>query len=49
MTIMIGDVHGKYDRYKSIIKQHKDTIAIGDMGIGFRDRRGDRFLTHMED
>ena len=44
MTIMIGDVHGKYNRYKSIIKQHKDTIAIGDMGIGFRDRRGDRFL-----
>ena len=36
MPIFIGDVHGKYDQYKKIIKQHKDTVQVGDMGVGFR-------------
>lgn len=36
MTRFIGDVHGKYDRYKTIMKNCKDSIQIGDMGVGFR-------------
>lgn len=31
----IGDVHGKFNRYKALIKQHQNTIQVGDMGIGF--------------
>lgn len=37
MTLFIGDVHGKFGPYKSIIKNHINTIQVGDMGIGFRD------------
>jgi hypothetical protein len=40
MTVLIGDVHGKYTQYKGIIKTHKDSIAIGDMGVGFMNREG---------
>src|SRR5712671_5809644 len=36
MTIFIGDVHGKFDRYKAIIREHPNTIQVGDMGVGFR-------------
>ena len=36
MPIFIGDAHGKFSQYKAIIKEHKDTIQVGDMGIGFR-------------
>lgn len=36
MPIFIGDVHGKYEQYKRIIKEHKNTIQVGDMGVGFR-------------
>jgi predicted phosphodiesterase len=36
MTYLIGDVHGKYGAYKTILKQHKNTIQIGDMGVGFK-------------
>ena len=32
----IGDVHGKYDRYKKIMKSCTDSIQVGDMGVGFR-------------
>jgi len=32
----IGDVHGKYQQYKTLIKSAPNTIQIGDMGIGFR-------------
>lgn len=32
----IGDVHGKYGTYKKLIKENKDTIQVGDLGIGFR-------------
>jgi hypothetical protein len=38
----IGDVHGKYDRYKKIIKtpcslnSRLPSIQVGDMGVGFR-------------
>lgn len=32
----IGDVHGKYARYKSIIKTCNNSIQVGDMGVGFK-------------
>lgn len=32
----IGDVHGKYQQYKTLIKSTPNTIQVGDMGIGFR-------------
>lgn len=35
MPIFIGDVHGKYTQYKRIIKEHQNTIQVGDMGVGF--------------
>lgn len=35
MTLFIGDVHGKYSRYKAIIRDHINTIQVGDMGVGF--------------
>lgn len=40
MTILIGDVHGKYGRYEKILEEHRDTIQVGDMGIGFRKYMG---------
>lgn len=33
--IFIGDVHGKFGRYKTLIKQYQNTIQLGDMGVGF--------------
>lgn len=36
MTVYIGDCHGKFNRYEAIIKEHRNTIQVGDMGIGFR-------------
>lgn len=36
MPVYIGDVHGKFDAYKQLIKRHTGTIQIGDMGVGFR-------------
>ena len=36
MPIFIGDVHGKYSAYKRIIREHQNTIQVGDMGVGFR-------------
>jgi hypothetical protein len=37
LTRFIGDVHGKYSRYKTILNNspHR-TIQVGDMGVGFR-------------
>lgn len=40
---LIGDVHGKYDRYKRIIQNGPPgSIQVGDMGVGFRRTRGFR-------
>lgn len=34
---LIGDVHGKYDRYKAILRSGPPgSIQVGDMGVGFR-------------
>jgi len=35
----IGDVHGKYTQYKKIIDSCKESIQVGDMGVGFRSER----------
>lgn len=35
MTLFIGDVHGKYRRYKRIIAGRRNSIQVGDMGVGF--------------
>lgn len=35
MIRFIGDVHGKWDRYKNIIKEVDTSIQVGDMGVGF--------------
>jgi hypothetical protein len=40
MTKFIGDVHGKYSQYEKIIRDHPDTIQVGDMGIGFYNETG---------
>lgn len=38
----IGDVHGKFSRYKAIIETSPHcTIQVGDMGVGFRRSNGD--------
>ena len=39
---LIGDVHGKFDRYKKIIKDCPASIQVGDMGVGFRKTQGPR-------
>lgn len=36
MTRFIGDVHGRYDRYKKVIKDCPVSVQVGDMGVGFR-------------
>lgn len=36
MTTLIGDVHGKYRQYREIIRDKRDTIQLGDMGVGFK-------------
>lgn len=47
MLSLIGDVHGKFHRYKEIIKEHPDTIQVGDMGVGFRRwPHGDQWLAN---
>jgi predicted phosphodiesterase len=40
MPIFIGDVHGLYTQYKRIIREHTNTIQVGDMGVGFRRLNG---------
>lgn len=32
----IGDVHGKYRQYLKIINECRDSIQVGDLGVGFR-------------
>lgn len=32
---LIGDVHGKFGRYETIIKKLTNTVQVGDMGVGF--------------
>lgn len=39
-TRLIGDVHGKYARYKNIIKGCTNSVQVGDLGLGFRQVAG---------
>ena len=39
---LIGDVHGKYERYKKLIDGQGMSIQVGDMGVGFRRTQGYR-------
>ena len=36
----IGDVHGKWARYKKLIKPVERSLQVGDFGVGFRDMHG---------
>lgn len=38
---VIGDVHGKFSRYKTLIRNVPVSRQVGDMGVGFRNRLGD--------
>jgi hypothetical protein len=35
MVLCIGDVHGEFDKYLSIIEKADCSLQLGDMGIGF--------------
>jgi Icc-related predicted phosphoesterase len=36
VTLFVGDVHGLFTQYKRIIKEHKNTIQVGDLRVGYR-------------
>ena len=38
---IIGDVHGRFRRYREIIRGVPFSIQAGDMGVGFRNRMGE--------
>ena len=38
----IGDVHGKFSRYKKLIKNRERSLQVGDFGVGFYNRVTDR-------
>jgi hypothetical protein len=41
MTLLIGDVHGKFGRYEKIIEKCEGSIQLGDMGVGFTNTYGE--------
>ena len=49
--LYIGDVHGKYPMYYNIIKNHKATVQVGDMGLGFAgyDAKDEAFKKKVEE
>lgn len=40
LTRFIGDVHGKYRRYRELLHDSPPSIQIGDMGVGFFHNNG---------
>lgn len=43
----IGDVHGRYRRYQHVIEGRRNTVQLGDMGVGFfRWRHGEVVADH---
>jgi predicted phosphodiesterase len=46
LTRVIGDCHGKYRRFKNIIRNASRSICVGDMGVGFRYYDAGRELRH---
>ncbi|ATW62700.1 putative calcineurin-like phosphoesterase [Synechococcus phage S-CBWM1] len=37
----IGDVHGKFGRYRKLIAPVENTLQVGDFGVGFRNLHGE--------
>lgn len=35
MVVFCGDVHGKYEQLKRLVKVHPNMIQLGDLGVGF--------------
>jgi hypothetical protein len=35
MPLFLGDVHAKFQRYETFLKENPNSIQVGDMGIGF--------------
>lgn len=49
--LIIGDVHGKFNRLKEIVgdgSQHEHYIQLGDLGVGFPDRMHPRQLSYPQ-
>jgi hypothetical protein len=38
----IGDVHGKWSRYKKLLKGVENSLQVGDFGVGFRNPHTDK-------
>jgi predicted phosphohydrolase len=53
--LYIGDIHGKEHDYKLLIRNHRESIALGDVGIGFPGykqwnvKKGHKFLRGNHD
>jgi hypothetical protein len=43
----IGDIHGKYAQYLSLIRSGIDTVQIGDFGVGFGPDGRSEFIDNM--
>lgn len=43
----IGDVHGKYNAYKRILKDSPPSVQVGDMGVGFMKLRPDNDVQYL--
>lgn len=41
---IIGDVHGKFDRYEKLIADVPFSLQLGDMGVGFKKLVGDEVV-----
>jgi hypothetical protein len=42
----IGDVHGYYKRYRNVIRPVKNSIQVGDMGVGFYNIKAHRYYAN---
>jgi hypothetical protein len=47
MITLIGDVHGKYDKYLEITSKHKYTIQLGDLGFNYDVLKGIDNTRHL--
>lgn len=45
--ILIGDVHGKYGQYLNIIKNHEESIQLGDFGFGLKFKFPDSGVSYI--
>lgn len=51
MVVYIGDVHGKFPMYYNIISNHKNTVQVGDFGLGFlgHEKKEERALNFIRE